>query len=58
MTVHWFETIGEAQSLIEAWRRDYNESRSHVALGNKTPQEYALFAVPSLQAKGVTAIES
>jgi putative transposase len=58
LNLHWFETIGEAKSLIEAWRRDYNESRPHMALGNKTPMEYALFTVPSLQAKGVTAGES
>ncbi len=55
---HWFETIGEAKSLIEAWRLDYNESRPHMALGNKTPLEYALFAVPSPGARGVTAGES
>jgi putative transposase len=55
LNLHWFETITEARSLIEAWRRDYNESRPHMALGNKTPQEYALLAMPSLLAKGVTA---
>jgi putative transposase len=58
LNLHWFETIGEARSLIEAWRLDYNESRPHMALGNKKPLEYALFAVPSPQAKGVTAGES
>ena len=31
--VHWFETIAEARSLIEAWRRDYNESRPLVIAG-------------------------
>ena len=24
LNMHWFETIAEARSLIEAWRRDYN----------------------------------
>jgi putative transposase len=52
LNLHWFETINEARSLIEAWRTDYNESRPHMALGNKTPMEYALFAMPSLTAKG------
>jgi putative transposase len=52
LNLHWFETINEARSLIEAWRTDYNESRPHMALGNKTPMEYALFAMPSLPAKG------
>jgi len=58
LNLHWFETIGEAKSLIEAWRLDYNESRPHMALGNKTPLEYALFAVPSPGARDVTAGES
>ena len=42
LNLHWFETIAEARMLIEAWRKDYNESRPHMALGNSTPQEYAL----------------
>jgi putative transposase len=58
LNLHWFETIAEARSLIEAWRRDYNESRPHMALGNKTPQEYAFLVMPSRQAKGGTAVES
>jgi putative transposase len=40
LNLHWFETIPEAKRLIEAWRRDYNESRPHMALGNLTPAEY------------------
>jgi transposase InsO family protein len=58
LNLHWFETICEARSLIEAWRLDYNESRPHMALGNKTPLEYALFAGSSPQTKGVTAGKS
>ena len=26
LNVHWFESIDEAQQVIEAWRNDYNES--------------------------------
>jgi putative transposase len=44
---HWFETLAEAQRLIEAWRIDNNESRPHMALGNKTPAEYLLQRTPS-----------
>ncbi len=33
LNVHWFRTLGEARQLIEAWRREYNESRPHRALG-------------------------
>jgi putative transposase len=40
LNLHWFASIGEAKRLIEAWRRDYNESRPHMALGNLTPAEY------------------
>nr|WP_158914761.1 integrase core domain-containing protein [Caulobacter sp. S45] len=36
------EELAEARQLIEAWRRDYNESRPHMALGHLSPQEYAL----------------
>ena len=24
LNVHWFETMEDAQTSIEAWRRDYN----------------------------------
>ena len=40
LNIHWFASISEARRLIEAWRRDYNESRPHMALGNLTPVEY------------------
>ncbi len=38
---HWFTDIGDARSKIEAWRRDYNETRPHSSLGNVPPVEYA-----------------
>jgi putative transposase len=55
LNLHWFETIADAKRIIEAWRREYNESRPHMALGNRTPQEYALRISPSLVAKGSVA---
>jgi putative transposase len=58
LNVHWFETLAEAQRLIEAWRVDYNESRPHMALGNKTPAEYLLQASPSPVAQGKNAAEN
>jgi putative transposase len=30
---HWFLSLADARAKIEAWRRDYNESRPHTALG-------------------------
>jgi endonuclease YncB( thermonuclease family) len=36
----WIGAHAEARVLIEAWRRDYNESRPRMALGNVPPGEY------------------
>jgi putative transposase len=41
LNVHWFESLTEAKQLIEAWRREYNESRPHRALKESTPSEFA-----------------
>lgn len=41
LNVHWFETMEEANAISEAWRRDYNETRPHMALNDRTPEEYA-----------------
>jgi putative transposase len=37
---HWFVTLQEAQLVIEAWRREYNEERTHSSIGDVTPQEF------------------
>ncbi len=37
---HWFLTLQEAQLVIEAWRREYNEERTHSTIGDMTPQEF------------------
>jgi len=36
LNVHWFETLDDAKERIEAWRRDYSESRPHQALQDRT----------------------
>ena len=41
LNAHWFESLHEAQVRIEAWRREYNESRPHRALHDRTPAEFA-----------------
>jgi transposase InsO family protein len=41
LDVHWFGTLTEARKLIESWRREYNESRPHRSLGERTPHEFA-----------------
>ena len=58
LNIHWFGSINEAKQLIEAWRIDHNESRPHMALGNKTPAEYLLQASPSPVAQGKKAAEN
>ncbi len=37
---HWFLTLQEAQLVIEAWRREYNEERTHSTIGDMTPIEF------------------
>jgi len=41
LDAHWFSTPAEAVERIESWRREYNDSRPHRALGEKTPHEFA-----------------
>jgi len=41
LSAHWFGSIGEARQLIETWRQEYNESRPHRALDQRTPREFA-----------------
>lgn len=38
---HLFSSLGEARSLIEDWRIDYNTQRPHTALGGLAPCVYA-----------------
>lgn len=44
LNANWFLSLADARAKIEAWRRQYNESRPHTALGWRTPQEFALAA--------------
>jgi putative transposase len=37
---HWSLTLQEAQLVIEAWRREYNEERTHHTIGDVRPQEF------------------
>lgn len=41
LNTNWFASLDEASEIIEAWRRDYNESRPHMALRNVVPSEFA-----------------
>lgn len=46
---HWFVSLDHARTVIEAWRREYNEERPKKSLGGLTPAQYAkqLAANPS-----------
>jgi putative transposase len=37
LNTHWFMSLDEAARKCEAWRRDYNEVRSHSGIGNEVP---------------------
>ena len=38
---HWFTSLAHAQTVIEAWRQEYNEERPKKSLGGLTPAAYA-----------------
>jgi putative transposase len=37
---HWFASLEDARSIIEAWRVEYNTERPHTALNNQAPTVY------------------
>jgi putative transposase len=41
LVAHWITTLTETRETGETWRREYNESRPHRALGERTPDEFA-----------------
>jgi putative transposase len=41
LSLEWFRTRREARTLIETWRRHYNERRPHSRLGGLTPAEFS-----------------
>jgi putative transposase len=38
----WFVSLADAQHTIEAWRIDYNVTRPHSGLADRTPAEFAM----------------
>jgi putative transposase len=41
LDTNWFQSLKEAQHIIERWRQEYNVSRPHRALADRTPAEFA-----------------
>ena len=36
-----FQNVAEARTVVENWRREYNEFRPHSSLGYMTPAEFS-----------------
>src|SRR5215831_4430013 len=48
LNANWFLNLDEARRRYEAWRRDYNEVRSHSAIGNQVPAKlHRLAGIPA-----------
>ena len=47
-----FGSLAAARRLIAAWRIDYNATRPHSSLGNRTPIAYALLSDPAMRRGG------
>ncbi len=37
---HWFLGLADARLTVEAWRQDYNRTRPHSALADRSPEEF------------------
>jgi putative transposase len=53
----WFTTLAEAKQIVEAWHREYNESRPHRALGERTPNEIACEVAASREFTSIKTAE-
>jgi putative transposase len=40
LSQHWFNSIAEAQHVLDTWREDYNTERPHSSLGHRSPREW------------------
>jgi Integrase core domain len=51
LNAHRFGTLTETRQLIEAWRQEYNGSRPHRSLGERTPSEFANLNQPETNSR-------
>jgi len=58
LDAHWFPTLTVAREIVEAWRREYNESRPHRALGERTPNEFTSQIAASRDLTGLQTAEN
>jgi putative transposase len=40
LNVHWFDDLTDAKQKLQAWQREYNESRPHRSLNALSPLQY------------------
>ena len=43
LNVHWFDSLTDAKMKLQAWQREYNETRSHRFLNELSPLEYRVW---------------
>ena len=55
LNVEVFDTLWEAQVLIERWRQEYNRIRPHSALDYRPPAPEAVKVTPAEASKAVTS---
>jgi putative transposase len=41
LSLHWFASLEDARSIIDAWRDHYNHVKPHRSLGKKPPAVFA-----------------
>jgi len=51
-------TLTETRQIVETWRKEYNESRPHRALGERTPNEFANEITASRDLTGTEGAEN
>jgi hypothetical protein len=54
LSQHYFVDLGDAQSILDRWRADYNNVRPHGSLARSTPAD---FAAGALHTPGPRALE-
>jgi len=58
LDAHGFPTLTAAREIVGTWRREYNESRPHRALGERTPNEFASQIAASRDLTGLQTAEN
>jgi transposase InsO family protein len=51
---HWFTSLAHARTVIEDWRREYNNERPKKGLGGLTPTAYATQLTERMKTATVT----